>query len=223
MTRASSLYDPVVAATLGRLHAEARGDWKHFVRIAPRFVVGRLIGRSFLRDVPPSQFKDVFIPITRDAGRLLYTLARANGAKRIVEFGTSFAISTIYLAAAARDNEGEVVSTEIEPSKVRAAEENLRQAGLDRCARVLEGDAVQTLPSVAGPVDLLFLDGWKDLYVPVLEIMLPKLRPGALVVADNTNFADCKPYLARVRGPEFSSTSLYGGRMEVSCLLPRAN
>ena len=132
-----------------------------------------------MRSLTPALMKNMYIPVGRADGRLLYTMARGIHATRIVEFGASFGISTLYLAAAERDNGGTVVSTEIEPSKCRAAQENLRRAGLSDTATILEGDALQTLQTVAGPIDMVFLDGWKDLYIRVLETVLDKLPTSA--------------------------------------------
>jgi precorrin-6B methylase 2 len=149
-------------------------------------------------------------------------LTRGIGAKRVVEFGASFGISTLYLAAAVRANGGSrVITTEIEPSKCRAAEDNVRRAGLDDIVEVREGDAMRTLEAIDGPVDLVFLDGWKDLYLPVLDLLRPRLRPGAMVLADNVNLPETRPYLAHVRGGHgFESALLPGGRMEASFFLP---
>jgi predicted O-methyltransferase YrrM len=117
---------------------------------------------------------------------MLYLIARSIDARRIVEFGTSFGISTLYLASAAKDNGGGVViGSELEPSKHAKANEHLREAGLERFADVRLGDAVETLASVEAPVDMVLLDGWKDGYLPVLKVLQPKLRPRAVVLADN--------------------------------------
>ncbi len=215
-----SLSQEPVVRTLDRLHLAARGDWKHFVGLLPRVMWKRMTGGTMMSALSPKQLGNAYIPVTREAGRFLYVLARSIEAKRMIEFGTSFGISTIYLAAAARDSGGRVISTEIEPHKCRTAEANLRDAGLADYAEILEGDALQTLRSVEGPIDLLFLDGWKDLYIPLLELLQPRLRKGAIVVADNVDMIDCKPYLERVRAPGsgFTSTTMFGGRMELSCL-----
>jgi predicted O-methyltransferase YrrM len=211
-----------VAHVLDGLHHEARGDWRHTVRVLPYFLFSKVTGRSFMRLVTPEMLKGAYIPVSRQDGRLLYALARGTGARQVVEFGASFGISTIYLAAAVRDNGGgRVISTEIEPSKCRAAQASIRRAGLDHVATVLEGDALRTLKDVEFPVDLVFLDGWKDLYLPVLELLTPTLQDGALVVADNVNLADTRPYLAHVRdNAEFVSALLPGGRIECSWFLP---
>lgn len=215
----SSLKDSAVAATLERLHAEARGDWKQFGRILPRALWGALRGRGLMKVVAPHDFEHAYLPVSREAGKLLYLCARSLAAKRVVEFGASFGISTVYLAAAVRDNGGgQVFTTEIVADKCRAAERNLASAGLSDIATVLEGDARDTLRDIEGPIDLVFLDGWKDLYVPVLDILVPKLRHGALILADNINFRDARDYVERVRtDPQFASATLFSDTMELSC------
>ncbi|MBY4629253.1 O-methyltransferase [Rhizobium croatiense] len=147
------------------------------------------------------RLKDLWLPVSREAGALLYMLARSSRARTIVEFGTSFGISTLHLAAALRDNGGgRLITSEFEPSKLTRARENLTAGGLIDLVDIREGDALQTL-SVDMPetIDLLFLDGAKALYRDILELVEDRLRPGALIVADN---ADVSPdYLARVRTP----------------------
>jgi predicted O-methyltransferase YrrM len=181
-----SLDDPRVVNVLDRLHRAARGDWLFFARNLP--MMARAIFSS--EAIAPSAeqaalFKDVYIPISRAQGRFLYLVARSIGAKRIVEFGTSFGISTIYAAAAARDNGGRVIGSELEPGKQRAATAHLAEAGLADFVEVRLGDAMETLADVEAPVDLVLLDGWKELYLPILQMLEPKLRPGAVVLADN--------------------------------------
>jgi predicted O-methyltransferase YrrM len=181
----SSLDDPKLKAVLDRLHAAARGDVKFFLTHIP------LLSRMLLGRQAPSpaelshQFRDAFIPISREQGRFLYLVARSLRAKRIVEFGTSFGISTLYAAAAARDEGGQVIGSELEPGKHRAASVHLAEAGLASVAEVRLGDARETLRDVPGPIDLVLLDGWKELYLPMLRLLTPKLRPGAVVLADN--------------------------------------
>ncbi|HZM79580.1 MAG TPA: class I SAM-dependent methyltransferase [Candidatus Limnocylindrales bacterium] len=215
------MISPQVAGVLDRLHRQARGDWLKLPKVLPRAVYAMVTGRSMMRTVTPAMLKNVYIPVSRNDGWLLHALARGTDARRIVEFGASFGISTLYLAEAVRANGGgQVITTEIEASKCRAAEANIREAGLEGVATVLEGDALETLKDVDGPIDLLFLDGWKDLYVPVLDLIAPKLRPGAVIMADNVNMPDTKPYLERVRGDSrFVSALLPGGRMECSWVL----
>lgn len=148
-----------------------------------------------------SQMKDFPLAVSRETGLLLYMLARSSGARTIVEFGTSFGISTLYLAAALRDNGGGVlITSEFEPSKVERARGNLTAGGLIDLVEIRQGDALQTL-SVDLPetIDLLLLDGAKALYPDILDLVESRLRPGALIVADNADYSP--DYLARVRSP----------------------
>ena len=156
---------------------------------------------------------ECFIPISPEQGEFLYFTARAQGAENIVEFGTSFGISTIYLAAALKDNgAGRVISTELEPNKCAKAQANLNEAGVAEYAEIREGDAMETLQGLCGPVDLVLLDGWKDLYLPILELIKPNLRPGAIVLADNifTFRKALRPYVDYMQSEKngFSSTTL---------------
>jgi predicted O-methyltransferase YrrM len=147
------------------------------------------------------QMKDVPLPVSRETGVLLYMLARSCNARMIVEFGTSFGISTLHLAAALRDNGGgRLITSEFEPSKIARARKNLSDGGLIDLVEFREGDALQTL-SVDLPqtIDLLLLDGAKALYPEILSLVESRLRPGALIVADNADYSP--DYLARVRSP----------------------
>lgn len=152
--------------------------------------------------------KDIPLPVSRETGRLLYMLARSMDARVIVEFGTSFGLSTLHLAAALRDNGGgRLITSEFEPGKVERANGHLNEAGLADLIEIREGDALKTLASAIPPkVDLLLLDGAKALYPDVLALIEPHLRPGALIVADNADY--CPDYLARVRAPDQGYISL---------------
>jgi predicted O-methyltransferase YrrM len=147
------------------------------------------------------RLKELWLPVSRDTAVLLYTLARSTGARTIVEFGMSFGISTLHLAAALRDNGGgRLITSEFEPSKVAQARKHLSAGGLIDLVEVREGDALQTLSAdLPETIDLVLLDGAKSLYLDILRLLESRLRPGALVVADN---ADHSPdYLEHVRSP----------------------
>ena len=177
--------DPRVETLLNRLHAEAAADKWKIARRMPLLALAAARKRLYHRDFEYKFFHDLYIPVSREQGAMLYLMARAIHARRIVEFGSSFGISTIYLAAAARDNGGEVIGSELEPSKHGQATDNLAEAGLSSYAKILPGDARQTFQSIEPPVDLVLLDGWKAMYLPILEVLKPKLRSGAVVLADN--------------------------------------
>jgi predicted O-methyltransferase YrrM len=146
--------------------------------------------------------QDIYMPISAEAGKLLYALTRAIRPATIVEFGTSYGISTMYLAAGVRDNGvGRVVSTELSEKKAAAARASLDDAGVGGSVTILRGDALETLDDVPGPIELVLLDGWKDLCLPVLRLLEPKLAPGALVAADDSTFASMADYVGYVRDP----------------------
>ena len=144
---------------------------------------------------------DLPLAVSRETGTLLYMLARSSGARHVVEFGTSFGLSTLHLAAAVRDNGGgRVITSEFEPTKLARARANLAAGGLADLVECREGDALETLAAdLPETVDLLLLDGAKSLYPEILDLVEPRLRPGAFVVADNADYSEA--YLARVRSP----------------------
>jgi len=186
---------PEIEAVLERQHTASRADkWKLIPRL-PAYVWAKMRGALADRSVQRRVFHDVYSAVTPERGALLYLMARAVQARCIVEFGSSFGISTIYLATAVRDNcvagaAGSglapcVIGSEMEPHKLAAAGKNLEDAGLSDIAKILPGDALETLQTVEGPLDLVFLDGRKDLYLPVLKLLKPKLRRGAVILSDN--------------------------------------
>ena len=147
------------------------------------------------------RLKDAPLAVSRETGALLYMLARSSRAKAIVEFGTSFGISTLHLAAGLRDNGGgRLITSEFEPSKAARARENLSAGGLLDLVEIREGDALKTLGAdLPDTIDLVLLDGAKALYPDILDLVESHLTPGAIIIADNAD--DSPDYLARVRKP----------------------
>jgi predicted O-methyltransferase YrrM len=163
------------------------------------------------------RLKNVALAVSPETGTLLYMLARSAGAKTVVEFGTSFGISTLHLAAALRDNGGgRLITCEFEPSKAARARANLTAGGLIDLVEIREGDALETLSAdLPQPIDLVLLDGAKGLYPDILRLLEKHLRPGALIVADNAD--DSPEYLARVRAPASGYLSVpFAADVEVS-------
>jgi len=141
------------------------------------------------------------LPVHPQVGTLLYQLVRGARPQLVVEFGTSFGASTLYLAAAVRDNgTGRVIGSELHHGKARRAGDHLRRAGLGDLVEIRTGDARKELADLPGPVDLLLLDGWKELYLPVLHVLEPALADGALIVSDNLPMLP-EEFLAHVREP----------------------
>lgn len=145
--------------------------------------------------------KDYHLAVSQETGTLLYMLARSTRAKNIIEFGTSFAISTLHMAAALRDNGGgRLITTEFEPSKVAKARANLTAGGVADLVEVREGDALESLAcDLPESIDLVLLDGAKSLYAKVLALLEKHLHPGSYIVADNAD--RCPEYVAHVRSP----------------------
>ena len=180
----------------------------------------------------PRQFMaDKLVALDRDKARLCYLLCRACGVRRAVEVGTSFGVSTIYLAAAVRENvttrggPGVVIGTEWEPAKIAAARNNLEAAGLSDVVEIRRGDVRETLRDVEGPIQFVLMDIWVPMAKPALQLLMPQLAQGAIVVADNViSFRrEYREYLDLVRSPGsgFWSTTLpYKGGLELSVWRP---
>src|SRR5271154_221825 len=213
----TTLQDQRVAAALDRMYAETREQTPKL-----RDMRGAM-SKARTAQERADAMSTFFIPVTPEAGRLLYSLVRATRPAAGVEFGMSFGISALHLASAVRDNgSGRVVTTELSESKIAAATKTFAETGLDDVITVLGGDALSTLESLDGPIDFVLLDGWKELYLPGIKLLEGRLSPGALVVADNTEMADAKSYLDYVRDSETGYVSVNfaareGDSMEISC------
>jgi predicted O-methyltransferase YrrM len=118
-------------------------------------------------------------------GQLINILAKSLAAPTILEIGTSYGYSGIWLAEAARATGGRLITLELQDYKAAYARDMAAKAGLADHVDFRVGDAVQLIGELASPVDFVLLDLWKDLYVPCLEAFYPKLAPGAIIVADN--------------------------------------
>ena len=208
----ASLTEPRIQAVLSALHTEAE-------RVDPPLLAAAQ-GKSGRERA--ALLDRAFIPVDENAGRFLYALIRGAAPGSVIEFGTSFGISTIYMAAAVRDRgEGSVVTTESNADKAATARANFERAGLLDVIDLRVGDALETLKNLKRDVSIVFLDGWKNLYLPLLQMLEPVLVPGALIVADDLNlFPDVlAPYLAYVREPAngyVSVTVPIGDAMELS-------
>jgi len=204
------LNDPPLEALLDRLHARSTAQNEAVISyFATRAQEGTLNWSGF--DDDTHRFlSDKLIALDRDKAELCYQLCRALRAKRVVEAGTSFGVSTLYLAAAVRDNlrrdggAGLVIGTEHEPEKAKVARAHFAEAGLSGVIELREGDLAQTLQGVGGPVDFMLIDIWTPMARPALELIAPALRPGAIVVCDNTTqFRDAyREYFEFVNDPK---------------------
>ena len=205
----NSLADPVVVEVLSRLHRDAEAQVPEL-----REKVAALREDPEMREDWAEQLRDFYLPVDREQGRFLYQMVRGVRAERVVEFGSSFGISSIYLAAGLRDNNGGgiLVGSELVEDKAAMARRNIAAAGLADYADIRSGDARTTLLDPGGPVDVVLLDGGPTMYVEIAQLLKPHLRDGAVVLADNIKDGaeDEQPYAKWVRDPAhgFVSSSI---------------
>ncbi|AHH19482.1 putative O-methyltransferase [Nocardia nova SH22a] len=234
--RATSPLDPRARAVADRLHARStRQTRASLAAMLTKAVRSRLREGSW--DMTQSAenktwLADKLVALDPHKAALCYQLCRAIGARRVVEAGTSYGVSTIYLAAAVRDNmaddpdgtpprDGLVIGTEHEPAKVAAAHATLTEAGLDGYVEIREGDLRRSLRDLDGPIDFMLVDIWIPMALPALRSVTPALRRGALVVCDNVDagrkqYADYLSYVRDPAGP-FTSITIPGhGGLEIS-------
>jgi len=166
---------------------------------------------------------EMLLPVGRAAGMLMNLLIKEGEARRILEVGSSYGYSTTWLAEAARAIGGKVISLELQAAKTQYAYTQLERAALADFVEFRVDDALASLRQLPGPFDFVLIDLWKDLYVPVFELLHRKLSPGAIVVADNMLFpeefrAEARAYQQRVRAAAGMSSVLLavGNGLEVS-------
>jgi len=188
----------------------------------------RIVEEDRLRpEIPTEKWLDrrdeFLISVGRDTGIFLNILAKASKARNILELGTSYGYSTVWLAEAARANGGKVTTLEIKPEKQQYARAMLQKAGLDTHVEFRLGEAREVLALLKGPFDFVLLDLWKELYIPCLDIFYPKLGKGAFIAADNMlipefSLPDAMAYRRYVRSkPNIDSVLLpVGSGIELS-------
>ncbi|QPF82749.1 class I SAM-dependent methyltransferase [Bradyrhizobium genosp. L] len=183
------LQDPALEARLAGLHQSSDGQ----IAAMRAYYEARGARADRENEADRKQFlSDKLVALDRDKAEFCYQLCRASNACHIVEIGTSYGVSTLYLAAAVRDNlrggagSGRIIGTEHEPAKAAAARKTFAEAGLDGLIELREGDLRETLKSIDVTVDFLLVDIWIPMARPALELVFPHLRPGAIVICDNT-------------------------------------
>ena len=155
--------------------------------------------------------------ITPDVGLFLNILVKATKATSLLEIGTSNGYSTIWLGLATQENNGQLITLEVDPRKVKLAKENLEKAGLANTVKLIEGDAKETLSILEKEFDFVFLDAEKEDYLEFFHLIFPKLKIGGVIVADNviSHAEDLKEYIDFVRAnPNLQSVLVPIGRGE---------
>ncbi|UVO54361.1 O-methyltransferase [Sphingomonas sp. SUN039] len=201
--------DPVVQMALDRYEARRTAD------IAKMAMLGRERGMA-VRD-------EFLLPVGPEVGWLIHALVIGRQPPRILELGTSYGYSTLFLADAARAVGGQVVSMDVAGYKQDFARAELASAGLDGFVEFRCGDAVAMTAADSGSFDLVLIDIWKELYVACFDAVLPKLAPGGAILADNMlrpehDRAHADAYRAAVAAaPQLSSVLLdIGSGVELS-------
>jgi predicted O-methyltransferase YrrM len=190
----SVLNDPKLDAMLTKLHRTSTAEDEAIDRY---FFHGRTGPWNGMEPRDHAFMADKFVALEREKAEFCYMICRAIGARRIVEVGTSFGVSTLYLAAAVRDNGGGVVfAAEYEPAKVKQARVNFEAAGLSSFIDFREADIIQACETFAGPIDFVLFDIWGHVVRPVLDVLVPRLRHGAVICTDNTGGERSEGYAA---------------------------
>ena len=161
------------------------------------------------------------LPVGPESGQLINILARSLKAPNILEIGTSYGYSGIWLAEAARAAGGKVTTLELQDYKIAYAREMADKAGLSDHIEFQQGDALELIAQMPTGIDFVLLDLWKDLYIPCLDAFLPKLNPGAMIVADNIIYPggdDVRRYSKAVRAKPGMTSILVpvGAGLEIS-------
>lgn len=217
------LADPALEERLAALHAQSdvqAASFGDFFRTRAR----RETDEAEATEIR-AYLADKLVALDKDKAEFCHLLIRAMGARRVVEVGTSFGISTVYLAAAVRANverlggEGSVIATEYEPGKAAHARALFGETGLSPWIDLREGDLRETLREIAHPVEFVLMDIWTPMVVPALERLAPYLVPGAVIVADNTDEVRVEygPFFDFIAAAGFRSLTLpFAGGLELA-------
>ncbi|WP_282050869.1 O-methyltransferase [Maribacter aquivivus] len=199
------LHQENIKATLIELYNDAKND-------KTRIIKGLV--KSIIRPMQPEDFKHAYLSITEEQGLFLVDLIKKNKLKNIVEFGTSFGISTLFLAQGALETKGRIITTELIASKAEKAMENFKKAEVSNIIDVRIGDAMQTLQNHKAPIDLLFLDGWKDLYQPLFNMLESNFHTHTIIYVDNANMSESRAFLNEVgENDKYSIESIFDGKV----------
>lgn len=193
-----------INSIISELYADAKYDKLKMMKGA---------AKSVFRSFKPENFEEAYLAISKQQGEDLVQLIKENDFKNIVEFGTSFGISTLFLAQGVLETKGYIITTELLESKTKKAINNFKKAGVNELIEVRVGDAMETLKNHKEPIDLLLLDGWKDLYLPLFQLLEPNFHEETIIYVDNADMAESQSFLKTVgQNAKYQFASQYNGK-----------
>ena len=204
--------DPRVEALLDRLYEQHTAQGSSMAAYYAERAAGRSPNENRFDDRIHAFLRDKLVALDRPKAEFCYMTCRALRALRVVEAGTSYGVSTLFLASAVRDNFGSreaktgtpvVIATEYEAEKAKIARSHFAETGLSHLIDLREGDLRQTLIGLEAPIDFALIDIWTPMARPALELVAPHLRAGGVVICDNTQqFRDAyQEYFTFVHDP----------------------
>lgn len=194
-----------IATTITELFNDSKYDVLNIMKGA---------AKSAFRPMQPLDFKDAYLSISKEQGEGLIKLITDNKLKNIVEFGTSFGISTLFLAQAVIETGGHIITTELIDSKAHQAISNFKRAGVSHLIDVRIGDAMETLKNHDQPIDLLLLDGWKDLYLPLFQMLEPNFHSNTFIYVDNAEMDETKAFIKVIhKNSKYQIQSFFDGKV----------
>lgn len=194
-----------IVNTINELYNDSKYDHLKMIKGA---------AKSLFRPMQPVDFKDAYLSISKEQGVDLKQLIKDNNLKNIVEFGTSFGISTLFLAQGVLETEGRIITTELIESKAQKAIENFKKAGVNNLIEVRIGDALETLKNHKEPIDLLLLDGWKDLYLPIFQMLEPNFHTHTFIYVDNADMGETQVFLKTIgQNSKYQLQPQFGGKV----------
>lgn len=194
-----------IGTTINHLYNDSQNDYLRIMKGT---------AKSIFRPMKPSDFKDAYLAISKEQGKDLVKMIKEKKMKNIVEFGTSFGISTLFLTQGVMGTGGKIITTELIESKARKALENFQKAGVNNLIELRIGDALKTLANHNEPIDLLLLDGWKNLYLPLFQMLEPNFHDNTVIYVDNADMAEIRSFLKTVsQNPKYQLQYKFHGRV----------
>ncbi len=212
MVKSIMVSESQIEKTLTQLFSDSKYDHIRMMRSAVK---------NRFRPMQPADFKDIYLSISKEQGEHLKQLIKDNNLKNIIEFGTSFGISTLFLAQGALETGGRIITTELIESKAKKAIENFKKAGVNDLIELRVGDALKTLKNHTAPIDLLLLDGWKDLYLPLFNRLESNFHANTFIYVDNADMSDTQAFLRKVsQDDKYQLQSIFNGKVVLITIRP---